>query len=210
VALLAGSSGAAAQESSAPVARGDVHFVLGWQNLHREQPQSHYNDWINRILYGGVSGGWYWTEHLKTQLDFGAGTEGEQFRIEPVTSGVVQTLQSSRLTVREQNFAIGQQYQFFHNQWFHPHVGAGVDIARETTTEHYDPTIAFDNSTRTSRLIAPERVEGPTSRVIARPFVETGFKAYMTRRAFFTSDMRLMVRGGIDEVLFRLGFGIDF
>src|SRR3954471_23230758 len=98
VALLAGSSAAAAQESpSAPVARGDLHFVVGWQNLHREQPQSHYDDWINNIVYGGAGAGWYWTDHLKTQLDFGGGTEGEQFRIEPVTSGTVQTLQSSRL-----------------------------------------------------------------------------------------------------------------
>ena len=32
----------------------------------------------------------------------------------------------------------------------------------------------------------------------------------MTRRAFFTGDMRLMVRHGIDDVLFRAGFGIDF
>ena len=32
----------------------------------------------------------------------------------------------------------------------------------------------------------------------------------MTRRAFFTSDTRLMFRSGIDEVLFRFGFGVDF
>ena len=32
----------------------------------------------------------------------------------------------------------------------------------------------------------------------------------MTRRAFFTADTRLMFKNGLDEVLFRLGFGIDF
>ena len=32
----------------------------------------------------------------------------------------------------------------------------------------------------------------------------------MTRRAFFTGDMRIMFRGGVEEVLFRAGFGIDF
>jgi hypothetical protein len=32
----------------------------------------------------------------------------------------------------------------------------------------------------------------------------------MTRRAFFAGDTRLMFRKGLDEVLFRVGFGIDF
>ena len=32
----------------------------------------------------------------------------------------------------------------------------------------------------------------------------------MTRQAFFTGDTRLMFRNGLDEVLFRAGFGIDF
>ena len=32
----------------------------------------------------------------------------------------------------------------------------------------------------------------------------------MTRRAFFTGDTRVMFSSGIDEVLFRLGFGVDF
>jgi hypothetical protein len=32
----------------------------------------------------------------------------------------------------------------------------------------------------------------------------------MTPRAYFTGDARVMLRDGIDEVLFRLGFGVDF
>ena len=43
-----------------------------------------------------------------------------------------------------------------------------------------------------------------------RPFVATGFKAYMTQRAFFRSDVRVGVRDGVDEVLLRFGFGVDF
>jgi hypothetical protein len=112
--------------------------------------------------------------------------------------------------VRQQSLAVSQHYQFFRNQWFHPHVGAGVDIARETTTEEYSPIFIFDSVTRTSRQLEPPRNEGPDHRTIARPFAEVGLKAYMTRRAFFTADTRLMYRKGLDEVLFRLGFGIDF
>jgi hypothetical protein len=112
--------------------------------------------------------------------------------------------------VRQQNVAIAQQYQFFRNQWVHPHVGAGVDLARETTREDYQPVVVYDTVTRLSREIQSARIEGPDHRLIARPFVEAGFKAYMTRRAFFTGDSRVMVRHGVDEVLFRFGFGVDF
>jgi opacity protein-like surface antigen len=209
--LLAAGTAAAQEPPRAPLTRGDAHFVIGWQNLHKEQPAQHYNDWLNGILYGGAGAGWYWTDNLKTQVDFGAGTEARQYRYEPIiVNGQTTTSSSSRVSVRQQSVAIAQQYQFFRNQWFHPHVGAGVDIARETTREEYDPVFLFDNVTRVSQQIAPARTEGPDHRMIARPFAEAGFKAYMTRRAFFTGDSRLMIRHGIDEVLFRFGFGVDF
>jgi hypothetical protein len=32
----------------------------------------------------------------------------------------------------------------------------------------------------------------------------------MTQRAFFRSDLRLVFRNGVDEVLLRFGFGADF
>ena len=114
------------------------------------------------------------------------------------------------MSVQQRSLALSQQYQFFRNQWFHPHVGAGIDIARETTRETYQPVIVFDNVTRTSTQIAPARTEDAEHRVIARPFAEAGFKTYLTRRAFFTGDTRVMYRKGLDEVLFRIGFGIDF
>jgi len=210
---LLGATLAGAQEPSrAPLARGDAHAVIGWQNLRKEQPgESLGNDWLNAIVFGGVGAGWYWTDHLKTQVDFGGGTEARQYRYEPfIVGGQTSGSTSSRLTVQQQSVAIAQHYQFFRNQWVHPHVGIGVDIARETTREEYDPVYVFDPVTRVSRQVTPTRIEGPEHRTIARPFGEAGFKAYMTKRAFFTGDMRLMVKSGIDEVLFRFGFGVDF
>jgi opacity protein-like surface antigen len=206
VALLA----QAAPPVGAPVTRADLHVVAGWQNLHKDQPQSSYNDWLNGIFYGGAGAGWYWNDHLKTQVDAGAGTRGTQYRYQQLVVNGAQTFESSRLHLRETSLSIGQHYQFFRNQWFHPHVGAGVEIVRETSTVDYDPVIGVDNVTHTTRVTLPSRTEGPDHRFLARTFGEAGFKAYMTRRAFFTGDMRLMFRGGVDEVLFRTGFGIDF
>jgi opacity protein-like surface antigen len=201
---------AQAPSGQAVLPRADAHFVFGWQNLHKEQPLAHYNDWLNGIFYGGAGAGWFWTDHLKTQVDLGAGTQAQQYRSRQITVGSNQAYESSRATIRQQSIAIGQQYQFFRNQWFHPHVGGGVELARETTTEEYQPTILFDNTTHTTQTIAPARVEGPEHQFVARGFGETGFKAYMTPRAFFTGDMRVMFRGRVEEILFRAGFGFDF
>jgi hypothetical protein len=143
-------------------------------------------------------------------VDFGAGTRGRQYRYEPVTVNGSTTYSSSRLSVREQNISISQQYQFFRNQWFHPRVGAGVELVRETASEEFDPVLVYDNTGRVTRAIVPAHTEGPTHRAFARAFGEAGFKAYTTRNVFFTGDMRVMFRGSIDEVLFRAGFGIDF
>jgi hypothetical protein len=211
--------GPAAAQSPAELAmpaRADFHAVVGWQNLRAPGDGDELdtfgsnNNWANGIFFGGAGAGWYWTEHLKTQLDFGGGTRGRHYRSRQFTINGQPPNETSRVAIQKQSLAVSQQYQFFRNQWFHPHVGAGLDIARETTREEYQPVFAYDPVARTSRQISGFRVEGPHDRAVVRPFAEIGFKAYMSRRAFFTGDSRIMVRGGIEEVLFRVGFGVDF
>lgn len=209
--LVSATAGAQAPAPAAP--RADFHAVIGWQNLRQDRRSDTFdthNNWANGIFYGGAGAGWYWTEHAKTQVDFGGGTLGRSYRYRQLTINGVQSGGGSRVAVRQQKVAVSQQYQFFRNQWFHPHVGAGLDLARETRREEFDPIFAFDPVARTSRQVSPARTEGPSHKTIVRPFGEVGFKAYMTRRAFFTGDTRVMFRGGIDEVLFRIGFGVDF
>src|SRR5688572_19955729 len=124
--LIGTALGGAQEPARAPLVRGDAHFVIGWQNLHKEQtsPQNCCNnDWMNNIFYGAAGVGWYWTEHLKTQVDFGGGTKGQQYRYSYVTTGTQSTNTSSNVRVQQKSVAIGQQYQFFRNQWFHPHLG---------------------------------------------------------------------------------------
>lgn len=209
-ALLAQSPAAPAQAPPpAAVTRGDFQAVLGWQNLRDQEAPDRYNDWLNDIFYGGAGVGWYWNDHLKTHVDFGAGTHGETYGFEQFVVNGLPTYRNSRVRIQQTNVAIGQQYQFFRNQWFHPHVGGGVDIAHRSTHSEYLATTIFDNATRTERVIVPARTE-QDSEVIVRPFIQTGFKAYMTRRAFFTSDARVLFKSRPDEILFRFGFGVDF
>ena len=62
-AWLIGTALAGAQEPArTPLVRGDVHFVIGWQNLHKEQATQQgccSNDWLNTIFYGAAGAGWY-------------------------------------------------------------------------------------------------------------------------------------------------------
>jgi hypothetical protein len=199
-----------AEAQTVQLPRADVHFVVGWQNIHKEQPFDSYNDWLNDIFYGGAGAGWFWTENLKTQVDIGAGTKGSQSRYRQFTVNGNPAYETARVETRQTSVAIAQQYQFFRNQWFHPRIAAGVDLARETTIEEYQPVSVYDPVLRVTRTVQPGRTEGPEHRFVARPFAEGGFKAYVTPRAFFTGDMRMMFRHGIDEVLFRAGFGLDF
>src|SRR3954467_11150176 len=85
IAWLAGAgAGAAPTDATAATATADARFVVGWQNLHKEQSTQQYNDWLNGIFYGGAGAGWYWNDHLKTQIDNGAGTRGTQYRFENI------------------------------------------------------------------------------------------------------------------------------
>lgn len=206
---------AAAQTPEAATApgRADFQAVLGWQNLRLERGNDFdgpNHNWAHAILYGGAGVSWYWNDHLKTQIDAGTNTPARHYRYRLRMINGFQASEVSRVRVTRPSVAIAQQYQFFRNEWFHPRVGIGIDIARETRTEYYEPVWGYDTVARVSRQLLPARTEAPERDTVVRPFVETGFKAYMTRRAFFTGDMRMMIHRGVDQVLFRAGFGVDF
>jgi hypothetical protein len=169
-----------------------------------------YNDWFNRSLYGGAGGGWYWTDHLKTELEFGASTTAELYSSAPITVAGRTTYVASRQRFSTKRLIAAQQYQFFRNTWFHPHLAAGVDLTWETVKRRDEPIFFYDPVTRQSRPLQ-EAVNHPgKTSLVARPFASAGFKAYMTQRGFFRSDLRFGFGGGIDEVLLRFGFGVDF
>ena len=114
-----------------------------------------------------------------------------------------------RRELSRRNVGVSQQYQFFRNAWFHPHLAAGVHLAWERRTDHTQPIFGYNPVTGTSGQEAP-RSFAPETKFVVRPFVGAGFKAYMTRQAFFRSDLRIGFRSGIDEARLQFGFGADF
>lgn len=167
------------------------------------------DDW-HGSLFGGASVGWYWTDHLKTEVDVGAHTPITAYRYRKITIEGRPNFVASELTFATRSIGLSQQYQFQRNAWFHPHVAGGVDLRWARSTELFQPVRTFDSPTREQVLI-PGRTEGPRTTTTLRPFVATGFKAYMTQKSFFRSDFRIGVGSrGTDQAVLRFGFGLDF
>lgn len=201
----------AQQPTPAPLARGDVAGTIGWLNGNKSDLTNlSTNDWYNRGLYAGAIAGWYWTDHHKTQVEAGLTNSISFWTYRLYTFDTTQASGGSRFAFTLKRVALGQHYQFYRNAWVHPHVGAGVDLTWERTIEHAEPVIGYDVITHAAKQLRPGGTFGPTWDLRVRPYAEAGFKAYMTPRAFFRGDMRVLVRGGVDEVLLRCGFGVDF
>lgn len=194
----------------APGPRADLAGTIGWLVVNKEAPGEPRDDNWHSSLFGAASAGWYWTENLKTELDAGAGTANRVFRTQAVTVAGRQGYASTDTRFSRRTLGISQQYQFFHNAWFHPHLAVGVNVTQERFTRRTQQFFIYDVNSRTSEVQPPATTDGPRSEITVRPFVATGFKAYMTRRAFCRGDFRAALRGGIDEVLFRFGVGVDF
>lgn len=193
-----------------PLVRGDVVGVLGWQHVNTSNLGGNSsNDWDNRGVYGGATAGWFWTDHHKIEVEIGATNTSRFTTYETLFIDNATASGRSVYSFSTRRVAIGEQYQFFRNEWFHPHVAVGVDVTWETTTETEEPLIAWGRPGGPLQ-IRPGAVHGPETSLRVRPFGEVGFKAYMTPRGFFRSDLRMMARGGINEAQLRFGFGVDF
>ena len=203
VLLLGGGTAATAQGVAGPVSRADASGSFGWLNADKTNitPDRDGNDWYNRSAYGGVSFGWYWTDHLKTEIEAGVSSAADLRVYTPAfIDGRPSTIYST-YTFSTSRFGIGQQYQFYRNVWFHPFVGAGLDL----TWERASRTDEFYSVVPVRQQPFPTETD-----LLVRPFATLGFKAYFTPRAFFRTDMRLAFDNGVNEALLRFGLGVDF
>ena len=180
--------------------------------------------WHTRRLDGGLYGyrtnsGWfgltlgrYWTENIKTEVDAGsAGTADgfyydESFRLPPY--GPPASVHDSNVQV-----SAAQLYQFFHNAWVHPFVGAGVVLAREQYEAGRPatqvPVYSYANGQTTTQWVAVPAFSRAWTEWTAAPFVLTGFKGYVSHHAFVRADFR-MAFGTTIATNARIGFGFDF
>ncbi len=210
-AVLAGALPARAQPPASPLMRGDASGTIGWLSGRKaDVPGQVSGDWYSHGVFVSAAAGWYWTEHHKTDIEAGATSRiGYRVYAAPLVDGFP-AVTSSAFTFTLRRLAVGHEYQFRHNAVFHPYIGAGVDITWERALEHDEAVSVFDQNAREARELRPAVTIGPTTTLRVRPYAETGFKAYLSPRAFFRAGARVLVHGGVNEVLLRCGFGFDF
>jgi len=206
---------AAAQEPTSAItllpaapSRWDVAAHITWLGERRTGPSFTSDRWINVASGGGIVG-YYWTSHLKTELDISRSGEDEIYSFELIALPGTNTffpLQREH-TFRVSTVSVGLVAQFFENAWFHPFISGGMEIVRER--EHVETTLP----PVPPRAVTPPIVTEPETvvRHAARPYVATGFKAYVSERAFIRTDVRTSwSTDGLAALGWHSGVGFDF
>jgi hypothetical protein len=167
-------------------------------------------DWYStRLESAGV--GYYWTEHLKTEVEVAAtGRENLVSSDGPRRDAAVTRYVSRDHHYQLRTLSLVQSYQFLHNAWVHPFVGAGLDLDWERrTVEGRVQTIPNGPGPGPGYSSEPLPREERTL-LIPRGVALAGFKAYVARYGFFRMDVRASLAGGLDQVAWRFGLGWDF
>ena len=213
---LAVASPAAAQQPSLVTlnppnpTRWDFATQVGWVGSNQSDIAPEWNSWYDTASIE-VSGGYYWTRHLKVELDLSTtAAAGVSVQERLLLSDGFPVFRPREHQFRSTSIGAGVTYQFFENAWFHPFVSAGVSAIHERERVGIAQPMTFFRDPQT-RVILPaaDTFERTTTNV--RPFAAAGFKAYVTERAFIRSDMRVSASSDRAEfVVWRAGVGFDF
>ena len=161
--------------------------------------------------YGSISadGGYYWTDHLKSDVGVAFFSTGEDTIDEQIKLPDGRVAQAIReLHIRHTQVVIAGTYQFFENGFTHPYVAGGVRLS----------VLGID-STRYPWAYIPgnyTQVGVPSDQrhsveLRARPFVALGGKSYFNERVFIRPEIAVGVNShGLGQVGLRLGVGVDF
>ena len=203
-----------AGQTAVPFTRADTQVTIGWNNIRHPLDKTnaccYSHDWIHDIALAEATGGWFWTEHLRTTFDVGVNSDGQQYADATVVYNGQPVYRAGSITLHQWQVGVGQQYQFGHNAWFHPHVGGGALIAFNQQTVLLQPGYYYDQSSRTTRVIS-DISRTTTNETTLHPFAEAGFKAYVSRKVYFVHDTRFtFASDGLGQVGFNFGFGVDF
>jgi hypothetical protein len=190
--------------------RWEIAGDAGWLSSNKSEIGPDWNDWYD-VATGAAAVGRYVTPNLKADLRLAFSGEGSIFREERI--GVPgQPFPAFRL--REHHFQTatiggGATYQFFQNQWFHPHIAAGIEVVREADRT-FAPESRLPSRQPGVPLLIPAIEETTTVSWAVRPVVGTGFKWYASERGFVRTDVRVSIgTKGAAHVVWTAGIGVD-
>ncbi len=200
-----------------PVARIDVALFTGsfsanTAGLSGVEVQPYSDRWAHMAVVE-ASAGYYWTDHLKTEVEALWTTEGETFgngvySVPGVPVGYI--YHTNRYTARQ--FGIGQQWQFGRNALFHPWIGGGVDFVHVERELDRPAQFVYVNPSggRPGQQVPIPAAAAQSATDRALPYAAAGFKAYFNERGFVRSDLKLHIRGEVQQATWKIGVGVDF
>ena len=210
VLLGIGASTAEAQ-SQAPQKRFDAAVSAGWLEGKPGPNDTPYgDDWFGAGRYGAQIG-YYWTEHLKTEVEFARSGEGEIYLLENrrMPDGGAFSYRVDSIH-RVDQLGVRMAYQFGSNQWIHPYVSGGVYGEADRTRAHVDDQMYYPIGARTPILI-PGSDSDTHYHYDVGFTVGAGAKFYVSKHAFFNAgSIGTWANSTTGSFSFIAGFGIDF
>jgi Outer membrane protein beta-barrel domain len=187
------------QTPEPPPFRADTTAAIGWFTASHAESGNCCGDWSSS-LFKGVGGGYYWTDHLKSEIEIAwpGPTRAFSYSSARPTTGPISSTYEEH-SYRGVKISGSQLYQFGHNAMFHPFAGAGFDVDRER--DAITRTIQQGNTFT--------RVDLSERETHVRPFVATGFKAYFSERAFFRTEIKVGFSRRVDQLVWKSGIGVD-
>ena len=210
VVLLGIATGAQAQQS------WDIGATVGAASVSPQTPREPYgDDWYFEGRYA-VSIGKYWTDHIKTELEFAHSDEGSRY----VQQFVDRPGVPPHYSIPAQEYHRLQQlsgrvvYQFLDNAWVHPYVLGGVTLDIDRRRREIPPNYFYPPVTPQNRpspiLVTPGATEGPDTSWRPAATFGAGAKMYMTRRTFFNAAATASLAQTTRTFSLIAGFGLDF
>lgn len=197
--VLGGAAGASAQDAVSLAVpdpyRWDVAGEVGWLSGNKSEIGPEWDDWYDEAS-GALSVGRYFTPHLRGEVRAAVGGEARIFE------------EQREHYFRSTTLGTGIHYQLFENQYFHPLVGAGVELHRESDRVVVQRWPLYGSGPNGS--VVPAVPTTTTLSWAVRPFVSAGFKWYVGERGFVRSDVRAAIgRGRVASTSWTFGIGVD-
>ena len=194
----------------------DAGVTIGTFGISPQTPREAYSDdWYFDGRYA-VSIGRYWTDHIKTEIEFANSGEGSRYVQQLVTAPGVPPHYSipGEEYNRLQQLSGRVVYQFLDNAWVHPYVFGGVSLDINRRRTEIPPNYFYPPVTPQGRpspiLVTPQRVDGPDTSWRPAGTFGAGAKMYMTPRSFFNAGATTSLGDSTHTFSFFAGFGVDF
>lgn len=212
-ASLLGLGGVASAQQLADPRRWDVSGSAALFEVRPGDANPHYrDDWYFNGRYA-VAIGRFWSEHLKTELEYATSGEGsiylQQFTSLPGNPAVLPY--AVRSFHRVDQLSARLVYQFRDNAWIHPYVSGGLVGERDRHRVHIPPVYQYSSGRSTDPVIlVHERHSAPTWQYRIGVTAAAGAKIYLSRNAFFNTGVIGTWSRPAATVSILAGFGIDF